>query len=267
MLLFYVFVLFASTHVTISTPLTNNFTLAVMVSFEEFNQILHQIVQPKIEQYLSLTDRNAELTLTMPDLPQLRFTNLTFGDRSINWNKTQVFPSDIDNQTIRFEGLVDYCVCNFTYNYSVLGGRGSMYMEQAFLSLFLKFNVNPSLAGIGMNISITGDPIFSYKNLTFNLENQTSITSTVNDIIGKLPGTIIQNTIKGIQFNIPYFINSLLLMDVWKSSQFIESTQLLLSYQARVLDIGWVELQDQGISKPFINVTVLLSMWTNATVS
>ena len=238
-----------------------------MVSFEEFNQLLHQIVQPKIEQYLNLTDNEAELTLTMPDLPQLRFTNLSFGDRSINWNKTQVFPSDIDNKTARFEGLIDYYVCNFTYNYAILQGRGSLYMEQAFLSFLFKFNVDPNIAGIGFNFSITGDPIFSYKNMSFNLENQTEITKTVNAVIEKVPGTIIQNTIKGIQMNIPYFINNLLQMDVWKASKFIEFTTLLLSYQARALDIRWVELQDQGISKKFINATVLLSMWTNATVS
>ena len=238
--------------------------MTILESFDDYNQLFYTILQPKLEQYLDQPDTDAQLVLSMPNIPQIVFENLVYGNRSINWNKTQLYPVAGNNQMANFTAVVDYFVCNFSYIYGVKNGTGSLYMQNVSVSLLMQFDVITG-PGLGLNVSIPVDPVFSYSNLTFTLYNQTDLTNGVNQVCGMFPSLIVQNVVSGIRSRIPSFINSLLDNDVWGSSSLLAN--ILFSYQVRLVDIQSVQLTDQSVTKNFINITLYATTWTNATVS
>jgi len=235
-----------------------------MYSFDEVNQLFMGTIEPKIRQFLE-KGFSGEVDMALPSFPNVAFSNLSFFNYSIIWNETRIDPTK-DPQVFRYTSYVDYYNCAFSYEYGIKKGNGTLLMEGVFLNFSFSVNFSNGIGGLGFEVFIVGSPSLVYAGMQFDLANEAEFTDGVNFVCDALPTNILNNVVSGLRERIPDFINGMVTdPNSWTDIKTLGFANLDVIWAGRVLNITSVQLEDQGLTYSFLNVSLVLNMTSQPT--
>jgi hypothetical protein len=139
-------------------------------------------------------------------------------------------------------------------------------MEGVFLNFSFSVNFSNGIGGLGFEVFIVGSPSLVYAGMQFDLANEAEFTDGVNFVCDALPTNILNNVVSGLRERIPDFINGMVTdPNSWTDIKTLGFANLDVIWAGRVLNITSVQLEDQGLTYSFLNVSLVLNMTSQPT--